>query len=118
ATGAREREVARTESRPELFGECEEPIVRAGDAKAQLVVIARAAQVQHRGTGGSEGLERELVQQARAERTAEDEQPRPDLGQAEDTATLGLRGRARTRRNRPAGDEVLRRVPAGDRERE
>src|SRR5438552_387040 len=118
AAGPGEREVAGTERSPELLGEREQAVVRPGHPRAQLVVVARSCQVQHRRSRLAERSERELVQRPRAERAAEDKQNRAAPGKAEQPARLLLRQSLRARRNRSARDQVLRSVASGNRERE
>src|SRR5712691_10046500 len=49
AAGSGQREVAGSQCSSELFGECIEAVIRPGYSRTQLVVVARARQVQHRG---------------------------------------------------------------------
>ena len=64
--------------------------------------------------GGAPRIDRELVERARAEAAAEDDDEQPLGGQAERGACLGRRRRLRARGNRPADDACL---PAGVRDR-
>src|SRR5919204_655310 len=59
-----------------------------------------------------------LAQDVSAQRAAEDEQDGPGRRQPEDAPALLARRRPRARRNRPAGDAVLRAIAALDRKRE
>src|SRR5882724_8076372 len=68
--GPGQRKVARAERGAELLGEGEEAVVRPRHSRTQLVVVARARQVQHRRTGLTERLDGKLVQDTGAERAA------------------------------------------------
>src|SRR6266498_5703390 len=118
ATGARENEIARAERGPKLLREREEAVVRTHDPRQQLVVVARPAKVENRRTGGCEGLQRELVQQPRAKRSAEHEQHRTHLGQTEDMTRFRLRNHSRPLRNRPPRHPILLTATALDRKRQ
>ncbi len=67
---------------------------------------------------GTEGVERELVQEPCAERAAEDQQHRANLGQAEQASAFRLGDRSRPRRDRSPRHPVLRAVASVDRERQ
>src|SRR4051812_797850 len=88
AAGTRQHDVARTERRTELLGECEQAIVRARYARRELLVVARPTEMQNGRAFGAESVERKLVQQRSAERAAEDQQDRTRLRQAEEAARL------------------------------
>ena len=93
APGARKHEVARPERRTELFGERIQPVVEAAHPLLQLVVVARSREVEDGRALRAECLDRELVQESRAERSAEYEQHRPGVRQTEDSPAFGLRTR-------------------------
>src|SRR5205823_7543293 len=85
---AGEYEVARTQCGSELLRECEEPVIRALDTGAELVVVAGAGEVQDRRAYRAECLHDELVEDSRAQRPSEDEQHGPGLRQTEQLARL------------------------------
>src|SRR6266571_324707 len=113
-----QREVARSQRSSELFGECEEAVIRPRYSRTELVVVARARHVQHRGPRLAERVDREIIQHTRTERAAEDEQHRSGFRKAEQPARFLTRDGPRARRNRPTRHAVLRSSTAGDRERE
>jgi hypothetical protein len=71
--------------------------------------------VQHGRPGGTERLDRELVQRARPGAGARDQQHRPFCGKPQLRARLSARERSRVCGQRPPDDFVLRRLPAVDR---
>ena len=82
--------------------------------RAQPFVVALARHVQHRRAGVAVRLDGEVVQAACAGERAEEREHRPILGQAEAATAFCLRDAAMLRRDRPAGDAVLRAIAAGD----
>ena len=105
AAGARDAQVAGQQRLAERRDELAQVVVgrRIGaEPRAQRLVVARAAGVQHAEVGAGQRLHRRLVDRARAQRAAEDEHARVVRRQAEARAGGGAIGRRR--RHRAPGD--------------
>ena len=105
-------------SRPLPQSEGREIFELPADEPVLAVFGALAADVQNGRAGLRPRAERELVDEARAERAAEHEHDRPVRRQSEPLARLRARRGARARRHRPSDRDVLVAVPSVHRKRE
>ena len=110
----RDREIGRSEGGAELGRRRDEDVVVPVHPPAQALVVALARDVQHRRALVAVRLDREVVEAARAGERAEERDHRCLPRQVEATAALFLRDAAMVGGHRPAGDAVLRAVPARD----
>ena len=91
----------------DLVDEGPEDVVRARDAPAQLRIVPFAAEVDDGRPCLGPGVERELVEETRAEGSSEDEDDARVLCQPEPAAGVAPLDRLRGRRDRPADGAVL-----------
>ena len=115
---AREGDVGGAVGEPDLVHEGPQDVVGPRHALAQRRVIALAAQVEDGRAGGAPRLDRELVQEPRSERAAEDEDDGALRRQAELRPRCSTRRRPGAGRDRPADRLVLRAGTHGKREKD
>ncbi len=111
------REIARSgaaRAAPNSVGRRDEDVVVPVHPPAQALVVALARDVQHRRAFVAVGVDREVVEAARARERAEERDHRRLPRQVEAAAALFLRDAAMVGGHRPAGDAVLRAVPPRD----
>ena len=117
AAGPRQRDVGRAVGDTYLVHERLEDVVGTRRAAAQVGVVALAAEVDDGGAAVGPGVERQVVEEPRAERPAEDQYDARVRGEPEPAACLLAGHRPRGGRDRAADRTVLLPVPA-DRQRE
>ncbi len=119
AAGPRQRDVRRAVGDAYLVHERLEDVVGPRRAAAQLGVVALAAEVDDGGAAVGPGVERQVVEEPRAQRPAEDQHDARVRGETEPAACLLARHRPRGGRDRAADRTVLLPVPAdGQREKD
>ena len=116
AAGPRDDDVGSGERRAEVVGERKQPVPGAPDEIRKIGVVALAGQVEHRGPLLAEGFDRCLVQPARPEASAADEDDGAVRRQVEAPPRLGgIDRHERASRDRPPDHPVLRALSTGDR---